>query len=188
MKITIQSALSAVLASTLVLAPLAVQAQEQQPQSAPAAQDAQAPAATPQGAPQQGTTVNPAQGPLEPVPTNQNQNQLPEAPQAQQPGQTAPAQEAPAKPSPQTQNQTEPLGTATAPGVSTVGGGASKPAGTAIAPAKQRQYRSMLIKLGLIAGAGVALGTVYALSRGTSSTPPNTTQGTQARAVATGVR
>jgi hypothetical protein len=57
--------------------------------------------------------------------------------------------------------------------VGTVGGGASKPAGTAIAPAKQRQYRSFLVKLGLIAGAGAALGTVYALSRGTSSVPPN---------------
>jgi xanthosine utilization system XapX-like protein len=32
--------------------------------------------------------------------------------------------------------------------------------------------RSFLIKLGAIAGAGIALGTVYALTRGTSSTPP----------------
>ena len=170
MKITLQPALSAVLAGALVFAPLAAEAQQstaapqdqQQPQSQPAAQQ-----------PQTGTTVNPAQGPLQPVPTNQDRNQLPETPQAQQPGQTAPAQNTPLTPAPQTQNQTEPLGTATAPGVSTVGGGASKPAGTAIAPAKQRQYHSLLIKLGLVAGAGVALGTVYALSRGTSSVPPN---------------
>jgi hypothetical protein len=127
--------------------------------------------------PQTGTQVNPAQGPLEPVPT-QDQNQLPETPQAQQPGQTAPAQQAPLTQTPQTQNQTEPLGTATAPGVSTVGGGASRPAGTAIAPAKQKQYHSLLVKLGLIAAGGAALGTVYALSRGTSSTPPNATHGT----------
>jgi hypothetical protein len=165
MKVTIQHGLAAVLAAALALAPLAAEAQ--QPASTPT--DTTQPAAQ---SPQSGTTVNPAQGPLEPVPA-QEQNQLPEAPQAQQPGQTAPAQQTPAKPAPQTQNQTEPLGTATAPGVSTVGGGASKPAGTAIAPAKQRQYRSLLIKLGLVAAAGGALGTVYALSRGTSSVPPN---------------
>jgi len=163
MKITIQHGLSAVLAATLALAPTALEAQ--QPASS-------TPSDTTQQT-QSGTTLNPAQGPLEPVPTNQDQNQLPETPQAQQPGQPTPAQQTPAKPAPQTQNQTEPLGTATALGVSTVGGGASKPAGTAIAPAKQKQYRSLLIKLGLIAGAGAALGTVYALSRGTSSVPPN---------------
>jgi hypothetical protein len=165
MKVKTHHGLSAVLALALALAPLAAEAQ--QPSTPTDAQQ------QPQ---QSGTQVNPAQGPLEPVPTNQGENPLPEAPQAQQPGQTAPAQGTPAKPAPQTQNQTEPLGTATAPGVSTVGGGASKPAGTAIAPAKQRQYRSLLIKLGLIAGAGVAAGTVYALSRGTSSTPPNATR------------
>jgi hypothetical protein len=165
MKMTMQHGLSAVLAATLALAPMALEAQQAPTSPADATQQTQ---------PQSGTTVNPAQGPLEPVPTNQDQNQLPETPQAQQPGQTEPAQQTPLKPAPQTQNQTEPLGTATAPGVSTVGGGASKPAGTAIAPAKQRQYRSFLVKLGLIAGAGAALGTVYALSRGTSSTPPNT--------------
>jgi hypothetical protein len=32
----------------------------------------------------------------------------------------------------------------------------------------------LLIKIGLIAGAGVAAGTVYALSRHTPSTPPGT--------------
>jgi hypothetical protein len=32
--------------------------------------------------------------------------------------------------------------------------------------------RSFLIKLGAIAGAGAALGTIYALTRGTSSLPP----------------
>jgi hypothetical protein len=162
MKITLQHALSAVLAGILAIAPLAAEAQQEPAAPTDAQQQ-----------PQSGTQVNPAQGPLEPVPTTQDQNQLPETPQAQQPGQTVPAQQAPANPAPQKQNQTEPLGTATAPGVSTVGGGASKPAGTAIAPAKQRQYHSLLLKLGLIAAGGAALGTVYALSRGTSSVPPN---------------
>ena len=70
-------------------------------------------------------------------------------------------------------------GTATAEGGRTVGGAASRPAGTAIAHAKQRQTRSFFIKLGAIAGAGIAIGTVYALSRGTSSTPPNASTGTR---------
>lgn len=140
-------------------------------QSAGTAPEQQQPAAAQPPASQQGTTVNPAQGPLEPVPTSPEEP-LPNAPSTQQPGKQMPAQETPAQPAPHTQNQTEPLGTATAPGVRSVGGGASKPAGTAIAPAKQRQYRSLFVKLGLIAGAGVALGTVYALSRGTSSLPP----------------
>jgi hypothetical protein len=164
MKITFQHGISAVLAGVLAFAPLAAEAQQPATTGDANAQPAQT---------QNGTQVNPAQGPLEPVPTNQDQNPLPETPQAQQPGQTVPAQQAPANPAPQTQNQTEPLGTATAPGANTVGGGASKPAGTAIAPAKQKQYHSLLIKLGLIAAGGAALGTVYALSRGTSSTPPN---------------
>ena len=66
----------------------------------------------------------------------------------------------------------QPLGTAAAEKGTTRGGAASKPAGTAIAGAKQKQSRSLLIKVGAIAAAGVALGTVYALSRGTSPTPP----------------
>jgi len=75
---------------------------------------------------------------------------------------------------PQNQQQEhEPLGAAAAGAVTTAGGAASRPAGTAIAPAKQHQVRSFLIKLGAIAAAGAAIGTVYALSRGTSSVPPN---------------
>ncbi len=134
-----------------------------QSSQAPATQEPPAAQSQQPGAP--GTTVNPAEGPLEPVPAPE-EHPLPNAPSAQ----TPPAQSAPAPPP---QAQTEPLGTAAAPGVPAVGGGASKPAGMAIAPAKQRQYRSLFLKIGLIAGAGIALGTVYALSRGTSSTPPN---------------
>lgn len=176
MKITPQSVLSAVLAGALLFAPLAAEAQQAQTPAA-AANNPQQEQTQPNG-----TTVNPAQAPLQPVPTTPDQNQLPESPQAQQPGQTAPAQSTPLQPAPQTQNQTEPLGTAAAPGVSTVGGGASKPAGTAIAPAKQHQYHSLLVKLGLIAASGAALGTVYALSRSTSSVPPGSSRGVQAAA------
>jgi hypothetical protein len=59
---------------------------------------------------------------------------------------------------------TQPSGTAAAPSAEVSGGAASKPAGVALAPPKQRQIRSLLIKLGFLAGAGVALGTVIGLS------------------------
>jgi FtsZ-interacting cell division protein ZipA len=72
----------------------------------------------------------------------------------------------------QSQNPQEPRGTAAARAAKTQGGAASKPAGAAIAPAKQRRTRSLLIKLGVIAGAGAALGTVYALAKGSPSRPP----------------
>jgi hypothetical protein len=68
--------------------------------------------------------------------------------------------------------QREPLGTAAAEAIPTTGVAASRPAGAAMAPAKQRRVRSILIKVGALAGAGVAVGVAMALSRGTPSTPP----------------
>lgn len=65
----------------------------------------------------------------------------------------------------------EPLGAAAARPVKTTGIAASKPAGVAIAPAKQRRARSMLIKVGAIVGAGVAIGVVVALSSASPSRP-----------------
>ena len=66
----------------------------------------------------------------------------------------------------------KPLGTAAAEPVTPTGVAASQPAGAAIAPAKQRRTRSLLIKIGAIVGGGVALGTIFALSNATSSKPP----------------
>ncbi len=71
-----------------------------------------------------------------------------------------------------------PLGAAAAEQVRTAGGGASRPAGNAIAPVQQHQYHSLVIKLGLAAAAGIAAGTVYGLSRATSSTPPHSASAT----------
>jgi hypothetical protein len=68
---------------------------------------------------------------------------------------------------------TQPSGTAVAPEVQISGGAASKPAGAAIAPPKQRQIRTWLIRFGFIAGAGVALGTVAALSAASPGRVPN---------------
>ena len=52
------------------------------------------------------------------------------------------------------------------------GAPAARPIASAIAPAKQRGRRSLLIKVGIVTGACVAVGSVYALSRGTSAKPP----------------
>jgi hypothetical protein len=102
--------------------------------------------------------------------------QLPEAPSASQPVGTPAlpqdAQQQTGNNIQQQQKDQNPVGAAAAQKGETAGGAASKPAGTAIAPAKQRQVRSFLLKLGLIAAGGAAIGTVYALSRGTPSTPP----------------
>lgn len=65
-----------------------------------------------------------------------------------------------------------PLGTAAAEKGVTVGGAASRPAGTAIAPTKQRQTRSLALKIGAVLAGGAALGTVYGLSRKTNPVPP----------------
>jgi hypothetical protein len=66
------------------------------------------------------------------------------------------------------------LGTAAAEKGETRGGAASKPAGVAIAPAKQKRSKSFLIKLGAVAAGAAAVGAIYALTRSTSSTPPGT--------------
>jgi len=97
--------------------------------------------------------------------------QLPDSPGAVR------AQSSPPQPPPsslrQTPNSTpRPVGTAAAEVGNASGVAASKPAGVAIAPAKQRRVRSFLIKMGAIVGAGVAIGTVVALSQSSPSTPP----------------
>lgn len=66
---------------------------------------------------------------------------------------------------------TQPVGTAAAPRETTTGVAASKPAGAVIAPSKQRRARSFIIKLGVVAGACVAIGTVAALSHTSPSQP-----------------
>jgi hypothetical protein len=100
---------------------------------------------------------------------------LPENPgrnTSQQPG-TPPAAQPQSAPTPQAVQGTQPSGTAVAPPVQVSGGAASKPAGVAIAPPKQRQVRSLLLRLGLLAGAGVAVGTVVGLSAASPGRVPN---------------
>jgi hypothetical protein len=68
-------------------------------------------------------------------------------------------------------NGHKPVGTAAAPYERTTGIAASRPAGAAIAPAKQRRVRTILISLGVVAGAAIAVGSVAALSHGSPSHP-----------------
>jgi len=82
---------------------------------------------------------------------------------AQTPSQTVePSQTAPQKP----------VGTAAAETSKASGVAASQPAGVAIAPAKQRRVRMVVIRVGAILGAGAAVGTVVALTQATPSKPP----------------
>jgi hypothetical protein len=158
--------------------PQPAQSNDIQAPPAPESQQPNAPATQPQINPQKppaagGATVNPSQPPLQPVTT------YPDAAGGQQqtqPGVGTSQAGVPESPQPKTQQteqpQNEPQGAATAEKVPTAGGAAAKPAGVAVAPAKQHQARSLLIKLGAVAAGAVAAGTIYAISRGTSSTPP----------------
>jgi len=102
--------------------------------------------------------------------------ELPDAPSsAQQNPQTPPPQQTPPQqtPPPQTQSGgSVPSGAAAAKAAAAKGAPASRPVGAAIAPAKQRERRSLLIKVGLVAGACVAVGSVVALSKASPAKPP----------------
>lgn len=114
---------------------------------------------------QQAPTEQPAQNSTQPpieLPENPGRSTTPPA-----------AAPVPQNPAPQNNVPPQPSGTAVAPAVQTSGSAASKPAGVAIAPPKQRQIRSWLIRFGFIAGAGAALGTVAALSAGSPGRVPN---------------
>ena len=74
------------------------------------------------------------------------------------------------QPSPTTPQK--PVGTAAAETSKVSGVAASQPAGVAIAPAKQRRVRRIVIRVGAILGAGAAVGTVVALTQATPSKPP----------------
>jgi len=79
----------------------------------------------------------------------------------------------------QSQSQASPMqkpaGTAAAEAPAITGVAASNPAGTAVAPAKQRRARELFIKVGAILGAGVVVGTVAALASASPSKPPGAT-------------
>jgi len=92
-------------------------------------------------------------------------DELPSAPIPQ----SSPQQQA--LPAQQLNPPQQPVGTAAAPYEKPTGVPGSRPAGAAIAPAKQRRVRAIVISLGLIlAGAG-AIGAVAGLSKASHSQP-----------------
>lgn len=115
--------------------------------------------------------------PQNPAPPPQNSTmppiELPENPGRSTAPAPAPTPSAPANTAPE--QPAQPSGTAVAPAIQASGGAASKPAGVAIAPPKQHQVRSWLIRFGFIAGAGAALGTVAALSAASPGRVPGST-------------
>jgi hypothetical protein len=160
---TLGRAVSLLLVSCLLGVPQAI---------AQSAQPAPPPQQTQQQNPNSTLVPDPSKGPLQPVPSQPQA--LPNAPSATgAPPQTSVT--APQQPAPPQQKPEAPLGAAAAEAGAPSGGLASKPAGNAIAPAKQRQVRSMLIKVGAIAAGAAALGIVYGLTRSTPSTPPGAT-------------
>lgn len=100
------------------------------------------------------SSVAPAQNQTAPAPSQSSQAQTSE--QAQDPN----------------KKLQRPVGTAAAEAPKVSGVTAAQPAGVAIAPAKQRRVRILVLKVGAIIGAGVAIGTVVALSAATPSKPP----------------
>jgi len=84
----------------------------------------------------------------------------------------APAQSTNQSSEGQDQKLQRPVGTAAAEAPKVNGVTAAEPAGVAIAPAKQRRVRTIVLKVGAIIGAGAALGTVIALTEATPSKPP----------------
>ena len=92
---------------------------------------------------------------------------LPDAPQPQ------------SAPAPQGQPPAPvPSGAAGAKAATVKGAPAAQPAGAAVAPARQRGHRSLLIKLGLVAAGGIAVGAALALAERSPSRPPGESSST----------
>jgi hypothetical protein len=162
--------LSLAFAPTIVLAQMPEQGELPDSPSASLQRIAQTqtPAAPPTQEPATQDPDNASQTPAAEEPPKTDQN-LPK-PETDKASQSQTSTKTPASQQP----DREPVGTAAA-GVSNSGGvTASQPAGAALAPAKQRRTRSLLIKVGALLGAGAALGTVMALSKGSPSKPPGT--------------
>jgi hypothetical protein len=135
------------------------------------AQQSPAPAQSPsQAQPEQTEPPVPGQPTMPPL----NRSELPDNPNPSPSSQGAATHGPPPPAAAQAAAPPQPTGTAAAEVGRPVGTVASTPAGAAIAPPKQRQVRSFLIKVGVIAGAGVALGTVAALSAASPARVPNT--------------
>jgi predicted lipid-binding transport protein (Tim44 family) len=91
------------------------------------------------------------------TPAQKQDDSLPDAPQSQ---------------AAQTQSAPAPSGAAGAKAANVKGAPVAQPAGAAVAPVRQRGHRSLLIKVAVIAGAGIAIGSLVVLSERSPSRPP----------------
>jgi cytoskeletal protein RodZ len=88
-------------------------------------------------------------------------------------GQTTPSKDAEQSIQTQQQDGTQkPRGAAAAESANIGGVAASRPSGVAIAPAKQHRRRAFWVRVGAVAGAGVAVGAALGLARSSPSKPP----------------
>jgi hypothetical protein len=119
--------------------------------------------------------ADPATAGVEPLPdspgSGKYQTIIAQAGGQADPAQSSQPQSSPPPPPPPAQAQ-KPVGTAAAETTTTTGFAVSRPAGAALAPAKQKRSRTILISVAAVVGAAVAVGTVAALSKGTPSKPP----------------
>jgi hypothetical protein len=94
------------------------------------------------------------------------------APAAQQnPDQASPGFASRSQDGQQPQDSQQPVGTAAGPLARPTGVAGSRPAGAAIAPAKQRRVKAIIIRVGLIVGGAAAVGAVVGLSRQSPARP-----------------
>jgi hypothetical protein len=109
-------------------------------------------------------------------PTPQSQSSAPVAPVPDMPGEPNSSSDQASNgaqvSSPQETIIHQPVGTAAAEALPITGVAASRPAGAAVAPARQRRVRSILIRVGALVGAGAAIGTTMALSQASPGRPP----------------
>jgi hypothetical protein len=131
-----------------------------------------------------GQTAQPAGDPPPQMSSSSVSSELPDSPgtawaRSQEPAQqndSAQSSSAPSSaPTPQQETPEKPqrpVGTAAAEAPAVSGVTAAQPAGVAIAPARQKRVRIIVLKVGALIGAGAALGTVIALTAATPSKPP----------------
>jgi hypothetical protein len=104
--------------------------------------------------------ASPPQSPQSNTAGQKPDDSLPDAPQSQ------------SVPPPGQQPAPAPSGAAAAKAANAKGAPVAQPAGAAVAPVRQHGHRSLLIKVGLVAAAGVAVGAAIALSAKSPSRPP----------------
>lgn len=133
---------------------------------------------------QNGPSTGQEPGPTSPQPNRlqPDEQQLPDSPGAGQSriaeagsqGNSSDGKDAGEPTAAQTKPDTtpKPVGTAAAETSRATGFAVAKPSGAAMAPAKPKRVRTIVIGVAAVIGAGVAVGTVAALSRATPSKPP----------------